>query len=318
MSASPKQSGCAILISAFLLFPILVQAKSSGNTGERILRVDTVIVRQDLPPFVITLSATGEQYDSARISISQEKTGKPLQSIAVEYSWVSGDLEYMDINFDGYRDIRVMGHGNNAITTTSSFLLFNPQTNAFEESEEYSGFDEIDIDTVNHEISSWSSSVGNRKSNVSSTYKVIGNHLVLVGEEHYNGEDEQEEKKLLNGVMTIVSRSTSRSATDSIAVINQRDDETADLVIVTTEKWVFDSLRVVSEIRKRKYFGANSDSLWKKGIEWEDEWGKFRFERETTYEYSGESNGPLYVDQTVKEVVNGAWVAKPRTRWRVR
>ena len=221
-------------------------------------------------------------------------------------------MDFVDIDFDGYLDLQVNGLGLNTINSTSSFWLFNPQTGLFEESQEFSSFDELSIDKDKREITSWSASVGYDKSSQSSTYKVVDHHLVLVAEER-SYEDEHERQELLNGEMTVVSRSGTRSIRDSVG-----KSTGADLVIVTSEEWLFDSLRVVSEIRERRYFGQESDSLQRKLIELQTEWGTFRLEQKTTFEYSRTSDGAISVDETVQKVINGDWALQSHTKHGIR
>jgi hypothetical protein len=313
--------GARVALYAIVSMLLLSALFPHQSISQETIQIDTVSVNPALPRFVVTASNVNKQPDSAWISIHQEGDSIELQSFSTNPTYGSSDfyftdLNFVDINFDGYIDLQLKGsEGMGMESPRSYFWLFNPQSGLFEESEEYSDFDDLDIDTVEHQITSTASSAGNNKWVESKVFNVIDHHIDLVEQEESH-EYSTEKKILINDSMTVISRSSAKTIHDSLSFV-PGDVQQADLVVVTYEDTALGQLRTVKKVYQRYYSGPVSRDLDKKEIEIQTEWGTFRIEKEITYNYMIDESNVLSVDEAERRVEDGQWQAAVHRKQRI-
>ena len=114
---------------------------------------------------------------------------------------MSGEIEYVDINSDGCKDIDIHTGGYNLVPT-HSFWLFNKLNNRFYYSPEFSQLNEFSIVFGKKEIESYSQSTGGRGGS-SEKYKIENGSLSLMETEYSNYYD-YERQEVINGVLRTV------------------------------------------------------------------------------------------------------------------
>ncbi len=72
-----------------------------------------------------------------RIEITDALSGKLMQVLNGENAEQTSYVDYEDINFDGYFDLRVMNRFNDGMNSTYLYWLYNPRNKQFERAPEY-------------------------------------------------------------------------------------------------------------------------------------------------------------------------------------
>lgn len=204
---------------------------------------DTISVHPSLPQFLFKI-----QYDSIKsssdgneqwvtvISIYFKDAGQPRQVIR-DTNDVHEPPKVIDINFDGYQDIRVYKRPLGEVLQ-SRFYTFNPSKMMFENNREFEVLYDCTIDKDHNQIESIIEYIprGGR----TETYRVDNGHLILIGTEEGNC-DTFEKQTTVKGVLQVTSKSEGE---------NIDPDYEPRKRIITDYAWILDSLRISSRVWK--------------------------------------------------------------------
>lgn len=120
----------------------------------------------------------------------------------IDYRTGAGEVEFCDINLDGYKDIDI-NSGIHNLSPSHSFWLYDSTKNKFYHSEEYSHLMDYSIDEGNKEIESYDQFTGAR-GGYTEYYKVLNGHLFLFATDYSNLFD-FEKKEIVHGVLRTVA-----------------------------------------------------------------------------------------------------------------
>ncbi len=203
----------------------------------------------------------------------------------------------MDINFDGYSDLKIEGE-EYEYGIASTIYLFDISKMIFVFDEEFEGLTNLSVDPIEQEISTSEEFPGGRETNYCS-YKFRNGHLKLTySDEHYDN---------VETIMGLID--------DSLRVVKQIEvpDENADPPTYITSKLVDDSLRVVSKVTKQT-IDYSTDDQKRNGVVMHGEDFTWVLLKEEIYDYSTDEYGKHLVDITLKEAKHGHWVIKQHQR----
>jgi hypothetical protein len=142
---------CAVFIAAFASAAPASRSPICGPTKTAGSRFSIACAARDNSHLSVVLSgsttksqdATGDAFDK----ITVFRDGAKLQEIAAQGEFSTGDdrlVEFVDINFDGFDDIRVMTSTSAGPNVGFDYWLYNPHSGKFEHSDigdTLSGFD---------------------------------------------------------------------------------------------------------------------------------------------------------------------------------
>uniref|UniRef100_A0A832DL16 Uncharacterized protein n=1 Tax=Ignavibacterium album TaxID=591197 RepID=A0A832DL16_9BACT len=294
-----------LLFSALLIHTIYSQTGSIPQ--EKLIETDTITVHLELPQYVVQVYNLDDDLFNQRIKIYAIGDSNIIQTFdLVEVCCLDMYEDLIDINFDGYKDLKVSGFWNNWHTGATSFWLFNSELKIFEKSEEFSDFGDIEISEENQTISNWGGTAGYNKYSWSEIYKVVNNHLVIIEEQHSYKYDK--ERKVLQGdTLVTVSKSYVEEKYDSAG--KQIDGNLVhNLWIIRDEDLIYGKLRPVKEVYQWLYEGDNPENIGERLVQ--EDWNMentFILEKEIWYEYSVDEFNNIYVQETIGDYINGKW-----------
>jgi hypothetical protein len=233
-----------------------------------------------------TTASAGElqYYQSYQFFRFGEST--PLQTIA-DSGLSIHKYELVDLNRDGYRDLKIEGDWYNLLCP-SYVWLFDPDSSRFEYCEVLSGTDQLEVDE-NGVYSTWAQSTGGRGGYGEKFILEKGRKRVIESEDQ-NFFD-YEKKALVNGQLVVVAQGIMDGA-----LIDQT-------IKVTSKQFLFDSLRIVSE----RVLHPTEESSELAGLDpaalISEPFGQFVLRSETTFSYEPKSDGKLQVRKTVRRLV---------------
>ncbi|MDZ7626612.1 MAG: hypothetical protein U5J96_19450 [Ignavibacteriaceae bacterium] len=249
-----------------LLFSVLIihtiYSQTEPNDELKLIETDTISVNPQLPQYVLKIYETNNDDRESIVKIYVIGDTTLVQTIFLEYGRLNTYDEWIDINFDGYNDLQVTGFWQHTINSSSSFWLFNYKLKIFEESEEFSDFDDLTINKKNQTITNWGASVGWNKAGWSSTYQVVDNHLVLIEDEYSYQFDHY--RKILDGDSLIT---VSKSYAESILEQSENDGKLVSelLWIITEEEMIYNKLRPIRKTWQWEFEGEGPEELYEKG-----------------------------------------------------
>jgi hypothetical protein len=253
---------------------------------------DTVTIAPSLPRYIFnhTFPTETEVNNTVnRFDISQ--VGHPIiqQTILDTGSYVHG-YELMDINFDGYSDLKIQG-SYEEYGELSSVYLFDPSSMLFVFCDELSGLSNLSVDSIEKEVTS-STQFPRGTETEECSYKFQGGHFRLIYSDYYS-----------DNVRTI-----EELRDDSLITVKRivTTEETANTPTFTTYQLIDDSLRVV---QRETQVGIDYASVSQKrnGILTNDDHWQCYFLKKETYTYSADEHGRKYVEVTVEEARDGRW-----------
>ena len=301
-------------ILIFLFAVNMVFPQSDVHNHLELTETDTITVNPELPQYVVKIYTKDENHWDTTVKIYVVGDTALVQSFDPNECCLNIDDSLIDINFDGYNDLQITGSWHNTIYTASSFWLFNPESKKFEESEEFSEFDEIEVNKENRTITSYAASAGNDKNGWSQTYKVVNNHLVLITEDKSYRYD-REKKELQGDSMVTIYKTYEEGKYDSLGYeIN--GILLHNLSIINTENLIYGKLRPIKKVWQWYYDGSEPGKFGKRLVQ--EMWAMdyvYVFEKEIRYEYSKDENENIYVQEIVGDIINGEWTeqTKPKT-----
>jgi len=157
-------------------------------------------IHQTLPEFVFKLIGEALEEDEIvrkAIEISRDNKSEPFQTLFLvseefDENDPALDLEIEDVNFDGYKDIRMVEFRPAGPNIPYLYWLFDPKTEQFFSNEAFSKITSPEVDVEKQLIkSSWRGSAAHYGT---SHYKVIDNKPILVWQEEEIYLDEQQVK----------------------------------------------------------------------------------------------------------------------------
>lgn len=153
-----------------------------------------------------------------RFAIHAQSTGKQLASFSdtTDLSCSFAQFEFIDVNFDGFKDIRVASDFAYR-DIVYSVALYDPETHTFKHSEEFSDLCcDLEFDEKTKVIiGTWAGPTGNGWESRQDKYKVMHNHPVTFEQEESTEWTERDTihtrtvtSKLIDGNMTVVKDTT--------------------------------------------------------------------------------------------------------------
>jgi hypothetical protein len=252
--------------------------------------IDTVIVNNGLPQFIVkhvqyidTLS--GENM-FARYEIYP--IGSPT-SIQVIIDTPGYSSRYLDVNFDGYKDM-ILETGSYQLDTYSNVWLYNPMKKLFESSNEFSGFSNLEVDEKNKVLTSGSSFVGGHGF-VCTTYVVQNGKLRNVEYEYHSDYTYQKDSLVNNKLITI--------AKDEVV-----EDYSNRLFVVSENRYIYGKLRLISKDTYRHYDSQLFDDTKGKNFLDEEPWGTSQYLQGEEYSYEQIKGDSIRVRKIFSRVVN--------------
>ncbi len=173
------------------------------------------IIHKNLKPIVFHLFGNQEYNYIERIDIYWKDELTPFQKIETPIGEPpyrgSKYFEAIDMNFDGYKDIRLLSWWGATGNTGYDIWTYNPEKNIFERSDDLSNLGNPIIDYAKEEIHT--SSRGGHAGMIyrKGVLKFINGELVLVEEESQDYIVEQNhylkiKRKLINGNMKVIDK----------------------------------------------------------------------------------------------------------------
>ncbi len=209
---------------------------------------------------------------------------------------MSGEIEYVDINSDGCKDIDIHTGGYNLVPT-HSFWLFNKLNNRFYYSPEFSQLNEFSIVFGKKEIESYSQSTGGRGGS-SEKYKIENGSLSLMETEYSNYYD-YERQEVINGVLRTVELEKEEWI---------KDDEDNHMSVIKIYNLVNDSLLLTE---RNWLTGVNmpySSDIYDNEIYNCGPWGGcLKYLRKEVYSYDIKAGDYAIKDTLRFEVINNKW-----------
>ena len=264
-------------------------------------RIDTLKVC-DSPGadrFIIYIKSDEIQRNEVELQVTDFEIHNFLDNSLVQifsdtsnYGMMSGDIEYIDINLDGCKDIDIHTSGYN-LTPTHTFLLFDKIKKEFHYSSNFGLLEDYSIED-NNEIISTELSVGG-SGGYWQTYKVENDSLKLIRTESSNFYDYQKDE-LINGVFTTVKRIESHDENDKNGNTIKRL-ESYDLIYdslrITEIKWMVETQKWNSELLKSDIYNCD--------------WGLcLKYLRKVIYSYH-KINNEISKDTYKYQVINDKW-----------
>jgi hypothetical protein len=217
------------------------------------------------------------------IKIINPVDGHLVQEIA-DSGHSNHEIEFVDFNSDGYKDIMIHEDMYNMLLP-SSVWLFNPKNNQFRYSKELSGMSELSID-YDGTISSQSLSTGGKGGDYCK-YRFENDTLKLTEEVSSNFFDY--EKKVL--------------VDDEIKTVElDESDDSQNFKTVISKRMMFDSLRIVKKIIIKDGYGIDITAITKDAII-DEPFGTFILLEEHDYQYKIKSHGKLAIHEIIKKLV---------------
>lgn len=272
----------------------------------RLVTAETVLVHSNLPPYLIRRTTFNDfstlSLRVVRIYEISRLRDSTLHETITDTSVMLNSDSVLDVNFDGYKDLKIDLDSEEPVNIgqPSKIWLFNPQTERFEYSDEFSNHSEL---TVNPLDSTILTQVLFYKGNGGSyqTYKVVDGHLKLVQDEYRDAE-----------------YYLKQIAEDDSAIVIEKEeavDTTKDgWITVVRSKLVKNVLRPVSKVIEKRLNAEPTERQKERGIVEFNSWGTYILRREEHYSYSTDAHGRLFMDITAREVKNGRWFPIKRQR----
>ena len=217
------------------------------------------------------------------IKIFNPVDGHLVQEIA-DSGYSNHEIEFLDFNSDGYKDLMIHEDMYNMLLP-SSIWLFNPQKNQFRYSKQLSGMSELSID-YDGTITSQSLSTGG-KGGEYCKYRFENDTLKLIEEVSSNFFD-YEKKILVDGEIMTVE-------------LDESDDD-QNVKTVTSKRMVFDSLRIVKKRIIKDGYRLDITTIIKDAIIGEP-FGIFILLEEHDYQYKKTLHGKLSIHEIIKKLV---------------
>lgn len=155
-------------------------------------------IGKDKPAYIFKLLADPETNWFKRIIISESASKVVIQDLVVEDDIEDMDsppdnnyFDLEDINFDGYKDIRLLIYRGMTGNEESSYWLFNPETNKFVYNKDFNGLGTHAVDAGKRQIYSHSNGGHAGMIYFDSIYEVRDNKPVLIREVSQEFDDKE-------------------------------------------------------------------------------------------------------------------------------
>jgi hypothetical protein len=208
-----------------------------------------------------------------------------------------GEVDYVDINIDGYLDIDInLGYYN--LIASHTFWLFDPKDNKFYYSGEFSRLNDYYVDVDEKIIESNELSLGG-SGGYSQKFKVENDSLILI-ETSFGNYYEYEKTKLINGMLKTVEKVEEGWETDS------NDNQ---LIVLSHYKLIEDTLLIIekewlTELNEKITNDTSSDDIYDCGP-----WGWcLKYLKKEIYSYKKNESVKLIKNTEKYQVLNDEWV----------
>jgi hypothetical protein len=193
-----------------------------------IIKADTAeIISKDISNYLITQIEITDFNDN---SIVQTIIDTSAMNFGV------GEIDFVDVNFDGYLDIDI-NLGFHDLTPFHSFWLYDNSKNIFYYSPEFSQLNDYSFDSDKKEIKSNSQSTGGR-GGYSEILNVENGKLSLI-ETEYSNYNDYERKRLIKNVLRTDSLVETGSLNDGTSVF-EIYNLVNDSLLLTEKSWLVD------------------------------------------------------------------------------
>ncbi len=287
------------IVISLLVF--VFQSPSRSQVPRGLISIDTVEIQLSLPSFVVKFinykdyNTDPEYFRFTRLEISTLEDSVPFQVIA-DSSMEIYNIGFADINFDGYKDIRIdQPMTASGVNTPCDFWLFNPSAHQFQPSMPFSGLSNVEIDDSDSTFTS-EANWGGRQGSHSFLYKVIARYPVLIEENSYD-HDGYSNKRLVDGELIEVSAGTSEEL---------QDPDGQWYVYIIDRELLFGELRPTSIVKKVRFPGEASKE--QREFYEADITGSFLLLSRETISYSVNNKQQVVQHSKVEEVRKNKWV----------
>ncbi len=269
-------------------------------------QVDTVkICNSPQPKTFISKVITSEiksEYDTELITdiniynLSNETFLQSIRDTSIFNSF-GGEVDYLDINLDGYLDIDInLGYFN--LVPSHSFWLFNSKDNKFYYSRDFSQLNDYSVDAEKKIIKSGEQSLSG-SGGYSKKYKIENDSLILI-ETSYSDYYNSGKSELVNGELKTVERTSQEWETD-------RNNN--QLIVLNKYKLIEDSLLIIEKNWLIEFKEKIEHSVYYDDIYDCSYLGYcLKYVKKEVYSYEKNKNGELIKNTEKYQVINDEWV----------
>jgi tetratricopeptide (TPR) repeat protein len=193
-----------------------IAALTQVNRKEILLSsMDRVAIGKGAPLLSFKLFGNTERHTLDSIGIYNENTRKEIQTVNIadlDVAEEPTDIEFEDINFDGYLDLKIRVFAGATGNEGFSYLLYNPKTGTFIRSDDFAELDRPRLIPDKKQFITYRNQGSAGAEFAENTYELRNNKPILIRSTtqryiHEKGYLLRTEKELINGKLTVVRES---------------------------------------------------------------------------------------------------------------
>jgi len=186
--------------------------KREVKKGTLLSSMDGVVIGKDAPRFTFKLFGDAKETSLERVVIYRDDTKKKIQAIEIaelEVAEEPSGIEFEDINFDGYQDIKIRVYAGATGNEGFSYVLYDPGTKAFKINKDFAGLNRPHLIPDKKQFATHSNMGSAGAEFVDEIYEIRNNKPVLIRSitQRYlydKGYLLRTEKELTNGKLKVV------------------------------------------------------------------------------------------------------------------